>query len=258
MTAGAGLNPPPMPAYLPQMSDAPHLRPAAPPARPPATRPGARPINPILKFALEIGPLMVFFLSFRYGKMMLEHPSVGEALAVITGSGAPAETAPVLLATAAFMVAIGVSLAVSWWLTRTVPRMAVVTAVVVIIFGGLTLWLQDATFIKMKPTIVNALFAAILGVGLLQGRSYLSYLMGEAIPLTRHGWMVFTRNWALFFFACAVINEIVWRTQTTDTWVTFKTFVYLPLTFLFVGLHVPFLQRHSPEADETPAETPGE
>ena len=240
MPGGAGLNRPPSAAYLAFMSDA----------------PAARPINPILKFALEIGPLLVFFVSFRYGEELLANPTIAGGLGLVTGAGALAgETAPVLLATAAFMLAIAVSLPVSWWLTRTVPRMAIVTAVVVAVFGGLTLWLQDATFIKMKPTIVNAVFAAILGFGLLQGRSYLSYLMGAAIPLTPHGWMVFTRNWVLFFVACAVANEIVWRTQTTEFWVGFKTFFYLPLTFLFVALHVPFLQRHS---TETAAETPGE
>ena len=215
-----------------------------------------RPINPLLKFALEIGPLAVFFLCFRYGEELLANQSVSGGLAAIAGPGAVAgESAPVLLATAAFMLAIAVSLSVSWWLTRAVPRMAIVTAVVVVVFGGLTLWLQDATFIKMKPTIVNAVFALILGIGLLQGRSYLSYLMGDAMPLTQRGWMVFTRNWVLFFIGCAVINEIVWRTQTTEFWVGFKTFFYLPLTFLFIAFHVPFLQRHSTEA---PAKTPGE
>jgi intracellular septation protein A len=126
--------------------------------------------------------------------------------------------------------------------------MAVVTAVVVAVFGGLTLWLQDETFIKMKPTIVNAVFAAILGFGLLQGRSYLRYLMGEAMPLTDRGWMIFTQRWVMFFVICAVLNEIVWRTQTTEFWVSFKTFFYLPLTFAFVALHWSFLQRHAVES----------
>src|SRR5690625_7743330 len=93
-------------------------------------------------------------------------------------------------------------------MTRALPRMAVVTAIVVAIFGGLTLWLQDDTFIKMKPTIVNVIFALILGFGLLQGRSYLRYLMGETMPLTDRGWLLFTRNWALFFLACAIANEL--------------------------------------------------
>lgn len=213
-------------------------------------------MNPLLKFALEIGPLAIFFICFRYGEALLAHPSVADGMALVAGPAAVAgEQAAVLLATAAFMVAIAASLAVSWWMTRAVPRMAVVTAVVVAVFGGLTLWLQDATFIKMKPTIVNAVFALILGVGLLRGRSYLSYLMGDAMPLTQRGWMIFTRNWVLFFATCAVVNEIVWRTQSTEFWVGFKTFFYMPLTFLFIAFHIPFLQRHS---TETPARTPGE
>ena len=222
--------------------------------------PADRPINPLLKFALEIGPLAAFFLTFRYGEALLRNPAIADALALAAGPGALArESAPVLLATAVFMVAIALSLGVSWWLTRTLPRMAVVTAVVVAVFGGLTLWLQDATFIKMKPTIVNALFAAILGFGLLQGRSYLRSLMGESMPLTERGWLLFTRNWVGFFVFCAVANEIVWRTQTTEFWVGFKTFFYLPLTFLFVAAHIPFLQRHSSEPQGgSRGEAPGE
>lgn len=212
----------------------------------------ARPINPLLKLVLEIGPLAVFFLTFRYGEALLANPAVFGWAELATGPAAlQGDSGPVLLATACFMVAIALSLGVSWWLTRALPRMAVVTAVVVAVFGGLTLWLQDATFIKMKPTIVNAIFAAVLGLGLLQGRSYLRYLMGEAMPLTERGWMVFTRNWVLFFVVCAVLNEIVWRTQTTEFWVGFKTFFYLPFTFVFLALHWPFLQRHA-------VETPGE
>lgn len=212
----------------------------------------AKPINPLLKLLLEIGPLAVFFLTFRYGETLLQNPAVFGWAELATGARAlHGENGPVLLATACFMLAIGVSLAVSWWLTRTLPRMAVVTAVVVAVFGGLTLWLQDDTFIKMKPTIVNAIFAAILGFGLLQGRSYLRYLMGEAIPLTERGWMIFTQRWVLFFILCAVLNELVWRTQTTEFWVSFKTFFYLPFTFAFVALQWPLLQRHA-------LETPGE
>ena len=125
--------------------------------------------------------------------------------------------------------------------------MAVVTAVVVTIFGGLTLWLQDETFIKMKPTIVNGIFALILGFGVLQGRSYLKYLMGEAMPLTDEGWMIFTKRWIAFFIFLGILNEVVWRTQTTEFWVSFKTFANLPLTIAFMALQIPFLQRHATE-----------
>jgi len=214
--------------------------------------PTERPVSPLLKFLLEIGPLAVFFLTFSYGERLLANPGVAEIFGTLIGPAAlQGESAPVLLATTTFMVAIAVTLSVSWWMTRALPRMAVVTAFVVAIFGGLTLWLQDDTFIKMKPTIVNVIFALILWVGLLQGRSYLRYLMGESMPLTDRGWLLFTRNWALFFLFCAIANELVWRTQTTEFWVSFKTFFYLPITILFVAAHIPFLQRHS---SETPAE----
>lgn len=212
----------------------------------------ARQVNPLLKLLLEIGPLAVFFLTFRYGEDLLANPAVFGWVELATGPAVlRGDGGPVFLATVCFMIAIAVSLGVSWWLTRALPRMAVVTAVVVAVFGGLTIWLQDETFIKMKPTIVNAIFAAILGFGLLQGRSYLRYLMGEAMPLTERGWMLFTRNWVFYFILCAVLNEVVWRTQSTEVWVNFKTFFYLPFTFVFLALHWPFLQRHA-------VETPGE
>jgi intracellular septation protein len=99
----------------------------------------------------------------------------------------------------------------------------------------------------MKPTIVNGIFAFILGLGILQGRSYLKYLMGEALPLSDEGWMIFTRRWIGFFVFLAILNEAVWRTQTTEFWVSFKTFANLPLTLAFMVAHIPFLQRHSIE-----------
>ncbi len=139
------------------------------------------------------------------------------------------------------------ALGVSWVTTRHLPRMTVLTAIVVVAFGGLTLWLQDETFIKMKPTIVYGVFAAILGFGLLRGRSYLKVLMGTMIPLDEAGWMIFTRRWVMFFIAMALLNEVVWRTQPTETWVTFKTFAVMPLTFLFLMFQAPLLKRHMVE-----------
>jgi len=202
-------------------------------------------VNPFLKLLLEIGPLGVFFLSFRYGREMLENTTVSGLLEPLTGAEALAgQSGPLFVATAVFMAAIVVSLTVSWSLTRHLPRMAVVTGVVVAVFGGLTLWLQDETFIKMKPTIVNGLFALILGFGLVQGRSYLKYLMGETVPIDNAGWLIFTQRWVMFFIFMAALNEIVWRTQTTDFWVSFKTFSSLPLTFVFLALQWPLLKRH--------------
>ncbi|GMG80912.1 septation protein A [Paralimibaculum aggregatum] len=209
-------------------------------------------INPWLKLALEIGPLAVFFLSFRYGAEILAMPGVAEALAVITGPKVLAgQTGPLFVATATFMVAIAVSLTVSWVATRRLPRMAVVTGIVVAVFGTLTLVLQDETFIKMKPTVVNGLFALILGFGLLQGRSYLKYLLGETMPLDDRGWMIFTWRWAGFFVLLAVLNEVIWRTQSDAFWVSFKTFGNLPLTILFMALQFPLLKRHMIEEEGT-------
>jgi intracellular septation protein len=188
-------------------------------------------MSPILKLVLELGPLVVFFGAFRWFR---EAPLV---LGGVAYDGAVA-------ATLFFVPAILASLAVSWALTRTLPRMAVVTAIVVVVFGGLTLALNDDTFIKMKPTIVNGLFALGLGVGLLQGRSYLKYLMGDALPLSDEGWMIFTRRWALFFVFLAVLNEAIWRTQSTEFWVGFKTFGNLPLTLAFMASQWPMLKRH--------------
>ena len=208
-----------------------------------ATRPEK--LNPALKSVLEIGPLAVFFVAYRFGGDLLAHDIVRAPLVALTGPAALAsESGPLYVATLAFMATITVTLSISWALTRHLPRMALVTAAVVAVFGGLTIWLQDETFIKMKPTIVNGIFGATLAVGLLQGRSYLKYLMGEAVPLDDAGWMIFTRRWVAFFAFMACLNEVVWRTQTTDFWVTFKTFSGVPLTLLFLASQVPLLQRH--------------
>ncbi len=205
-----------------------------------------RNVSPLVKLLLEVGPLGAFFLSFQYGEDILQNKDVFDSLSRVTGTEALTGPAgPLFLATAAFMIAITISLAVSWSLTRSLPKMAVVTGVVVVVFGGLTLALQDETFIKMKPTIVNGLFALILGFGLLQGRSYLKYLMGEAMPLTDYGWKLFTQRWVAFFVFMAILNEVIWRTQSTDFWVSFKTFGSPPITFIFMLFQWPLLKAHS-------------
>ncbi|MEL6477679.1 MAG: septation protein A [Pseudomonadota bacterium] len=207
-----------------------------------------REINPIVKFLLEIGPLAVFFLTFNQGEKILAVPEMFAPLASVTGAEAlEGKNGPLFVATASFMVAISISLAVSWVLARTLPKMAVVTLVVVMVFGGLTLWLGDDTFIKMKPTIVNGIFAAILFIGLMQGRSYLKYLMGDSLPMTDEGWMIFTKRWCAFFVFLGLLNELIWRTQTTEFWVSFKTFGNLPITLAFMALQYPLLKRHSAE-----------
>ena len=140
-------------------------------------------------------------------------------------------------------VAILVALAVSYALTRHLPVMAMVTAVVVLVFGGLTLVLHDDTFIKMKPTIIYLLFGGILLGGMLFNKPLLAVVFDSVFDLTEEGWRKLTLRWAIFFLALAVLNEIVWRTQTTDFWVNFKVFGVVPLTFLFAALQYPLLQR---------------
>jgi intracellular septation protein len=193
----------------------------------------ARTIHPLLKLALEVGPIAVFFLAYRLAP-------VPEGLET-----AERQLEQVLFATAVFVPTILASLAASWFLTRKLPRMAVITAVVVTIFGGLTLILRDDTFVKMKPTILYALFAGILGFGLMRGQSYLKYLMDELIPMRDEGWLKFTRRFVVFYVLLAVVNEIVWRSYGTDTWVNFRTFVLPGANFLFIMAQVPLFQRYA-------------
>lgn len=199
--------------------------------------------NPFVKIALEIGPIIIFFLAYRWAPI-----SDG-------ATDKAAQLEQILFATAVFIPVILLSLAASWILTRHLPKMAVLTAVLVIVFGGLTLWLQDDTFIKMKPTILYAMFAGILGVGLMRGESYLRYLMDEVLPMTREGWMIFTFRFALFFAVLAVVNEVVWRSMSTDTWVTFKTF-FLPIaSFAFIASQTGVFTKYAVEPDETDAKS---
>lgn len=198
-----------------------------------------------------MGPIGVFFLAFQFGGDLLAVPALHDTMSMLTGPAVlTGEGGPLFVATAVFMLAIGLSLGTSWSLTRQLPRMAVLTAIVVVVFGGLTLALGNETFIKMKPTVINALFALILGIGLLRGRSYLKYLLGETMPLDDAGWMIFTRRWVMFFVFLAALNEVVWRSQSDAVWVSFKTFGNLPLTLAFVAAQWPLLQRHMLE--ETP------
>jgi intracellular septation protein len=183
-----------------------------------------RSLNPILKLVLEVGPLVVFFLANQ--------------------------KAGIYAATGLFMVAVLISLAVSYTLTRHLPVMPMVSAVVVLVFGGLTLWLHDDLFIKLKPTIVNSLFGAVLLGGLAFGRPLLPLVLDTVFQLTDEGWRKLSFRWGVFFFVLAAINEVVWRTQTTDTWVNFKVFGIMPLTLVFALAQTPLILRHEAKGDD--------
>ena len=172
------------------------------------------------RLALEAGPLLVFFVA-----NWLQGIMVG---------------------TAAFMVATVVAVSLSWRLERRVPPMPLVGCVFVLFFGGLTLWLEDETFIKIKPTVVNLLFAAILTLGAVTGRHYLKLVMGTMLTLADRGWQILTWRWIGFFIFLAALNEIVWRSVSTDLWVDFKVFVILPLTLVFGMLQMPLILRYQP------------
>jgi intracellular septation protein len=188
------------------------------------TAPAKPQLNPLLKLALDLGPLALFFFAnSRYG---------------------------IFVATATFMVAVIAALIVSYAITRRLPIMPVVTAIIVLVFGGLTLFLHDATFIKVKPTIIYALFGGVLLGGLLFGKSLLGVVFDSLFHLTEEGWRKLTLRWALFFFALAVLNEIVWRNTSTNVWVDFKVFGVLPLTFLYGALQYPLLRKYAVEPAE--------
>jgi intracellular septation protein len=176
-------------------------------------------INPALKLVLDIGPLILFFAAnAKFG---------------------------IYAATGTFMAAILVALAISYVLTKHVAVMPIVTAVIVLVFGGLTIVLHDDLFIKLKPTIIYVLFGGALVGGLAFNKPLLGMVFDSVFHLREEGWRKLTWRWALFFFALAILNEIVWRTQTTDFWVSFKLFGVVPLTFLFAALQVPLLTKYS-------------
>ena len=185
-----------------------------------------------LKPAIDYGPLAVFFASYV--------------------------TLGLMAATAALIAASLIALLLAWLLERRVPLVPLITAAIVVVFGGLTLWLQDETFIKMKPTIVQALFALILLGGLACGRALLKPLLGPMMPpMSDRAWWQFTLRYALFFVAMAGLNELVWRTQSTDFWVTFKVLGLPALTILFILSQIPFVGRQTRLAQAAADSGPG-
>jgi intracellular septation protein len=181
----------------------------------------SKPINPLVKLALEFAPLALFFIAnARLG---------------------------IFAATGIFMAATLIALAISYALTRSLPIMLLVSAVVVLVFGGLTLALHDDLFIKMKPTIVNSLFGAALLGGLALGKPLLPLVLDQVLTLTPAGWRKLTWRWAIFFFVLAALNEFMWRNFSTDTWVNFKVFGTMPLTLIFALAQTPLILRHGEE-----------
>jgi intracellular septation protein len=189
----------------------------------------ARPkLNPLLKLALDLGPLVVFF-------------AANARLGIFT-------------ATAVFMVTIIAALAVSYAITRHVAIMPVVTAIIVLVFGSLTLVFHDETFIKLKPTIIYLLFGLSLLGGYLFNKPLLAIVFDAMFHLTEEGWRKLTLRWATFFLVMAVVNEIVWRTQTTEFWIAFKLFGFTPLTFVFAAAQYRLLLRYATEEPNPEAE----
>jgi intracellular septation protein len=188
----------------------------------PAVRPAALP--PALKFVLELGPLALFFLTYsKFG---------------------------IFAATGVMMASVLVTLSVSYWKLRRIPIMPLVTAAMVLIFGGLTFYFNDSTFIKVKVTIINALFALALFFGLAFRKPMLQIMFDGALKLTEEGWRLLTWRWAWFFVALAVVNEIVWRTQPESYWALYKSFGALPLTVIFALAQAPLIMKH--EAKDAP------
>ncbi len=179
----------------------------------------------LLKLSLELGPLVLFFI-------------INARIDIFA-------------ATAVFMVAMIISLITTWIIFKKIAVMPLVTGIVVLIFGGLTLYLQDDTFIKIKPTIVNVLFGSILLGGLPFGHSLLKHVFGDVYSLEEGGWSKLSFRWGVFFFVLAIINEIVWRNFSTDFWVMFKVWGIMPITIIFSMFQMPLLSQHALEESES-------
>lgn len=177
-------------------------------------------INPMAKLALEFGPIVAFFLG--YVRLKDQVFNIGGT-----------DYGGFIVVTALFIPLMVLSTGILWRLTGRISKMQIATVVLVVVFGGLSVWLNDERFFKMKPTMIYLLFAGVLGFGLLRGQSYLRVVMDEALPMLPEGWMILTRRITAFFFGLAVANEVIWRSFSTDTWVNFKTFGLTAALFLF-------------------------
>jgi intracellular septation protein len=185
-------------------------------------------MNPLLKLVLDLGPLLVFFIgNSQFG---------------------------IFVATGMFMTAVIVSLAVTYAIARRISPMPIVTGVVVLVFGGLTLWLNDELFIKLKPTIVNSIFAAVLAAGLATNRVYLKLLFDNAFHLPEFAWKVLTYRWIAFFVFLALLNEVIWRNFSTDFWVGFKLWGVVPISMAYGLAQMPYILKHQLKEAEVPAD----
>jgi len=196
-------------------------------------------INPVLKQVLELGPTLAFFLIY----LRIKDDTFAFAGSDYTGF---------IVAALVFVPILLVAMGILWILTGKLSRMQVFTAFMVIFFGGLTAYFNDERFFKMKTSIVYGCMATLLGIGLLRGQSYLQYVMEEFLPMEQEGWMIFTRRLCYMFFALAIANEVIWRTQSTDLWVKLETFAFPVVLFVFLWVQIIGLQRFLIEDPKDP------
>ncbi|MGP9790189.1 inner membrane-spanning protein YciB [Roseinatronobacter sp. NSM] len=194
-------------------------------------------VSPAIKLVLEFGPVFAFFVGYIATR--------GQSY-MIGGT----EYDAFILMTAAFIPVMGIATFALWKLSGRLSRLQLVTLVMVVVFGGLTVWLNDERFFKMKPTAVYSIFAILLGIGLARGQSWLQLVMEGALPLTHDGWIVLTKRLAIMFAAMALANELVWRSMSTDAWVNFRTFVLPFALFVFFMAQAKLFERYKPAPDK--------
>jgi intracellular septation protein len=195
-------------------------------------------ISPLLKTGLELGPIVLFFVAYTRIKDQ-QFTVFGESYEGF------------IVATALFIPVLLVTTGILWWLTGKLSKMQLMTAILVVVFGGMSIWFNDDRFFKMKPTIIYLIFGGLLGIGLLRGQSYLRVVMEEALPMQDEGWMKLTKRLCAFFLSLALLNEVVWRTMSTDAWVNFKTFGLTAGVFVFFVLQTPLFSKYGIEQDES-------
>ena len=203
-----------------------------------STETSGKEINPFVKLLLEMGPIVLFFIAYMRMK---------ENVYTISGT----EYDGFILVTAGFVLLLIATTGLLWFLTGKLSRMQIATLVMVVLFGGMTVWLNDDRFIKMKPTMIYLLFGGTLGFGLLRGSSYLQYVMEGMMSLQDAGWMILTKRLMIFFFGLAILNELIWRTSSTETWVYFKTFGLTLAMFGFFMTQSKLLQTYSTDEDSS-------